>query len=59
MRFPIRSARGDTFPTSIDELLRPGPDPAVVHTIRDIVALYAAMHAAGLLRWDAATRTIY
>lgn len=59
VRFPIRSARGDTFPTSIDELLEPGPVPATVHlTRRDIVELYAAMHAAGLLRWDAATRTI-
>jgi hypothetical protein len=59
VRFPIRNARGDTVPTSIDELLKPGPGPAAVHpTRRDIVDLYAAMHAAGLLRWDAATRTI-
>jgi hypothetical protein len=59
VRFPIRSARGGTFPTSLDELLKPGPAPAAVELTRgDIVELYAAMHAAGLLRWDAATRTI-
>ena len=59
VRFGIRSARGDTVPTSIDELLKPGPGPAAAYpTRRDIVHLDAAMHAAGLLRWDAATRTI-
>lgn len=59
VRFPVRNARGDTFPTSIDELLNPGPGPAAVRrTRRDIVEFYAARHAAGLLRWDAATRTI-
>lgn len=59
VRFPIRNARGDTIPISIDELLSPGPGPAAVHaTRRDVVDLYAAMHAAGLLRWDATTRTI-
>ena len=60
VRFPIRNARLDTtFPTSIDELLKPGNGPAAVHrTRRDIIDLFAVMHAAGLLRWDAATRTI-
>lgn len=59
VRFPIRNERGDTTVTSIDELRRPGLAPAAVHpTRRDIVDLYAVMHAAGLLRWDAATRTI-
>ena len=59
VRFPIRTARGDTIPTSIDELREPGPGLAGAHlTRRDIVELYAAMHTAGLLRWDAATRTI-
>jgi len=60
VRFPIRNARGDTtFPTSIDELLKPGNVPVgLARTRRDIVDLFAVMHAAGLLGWDAATRTI-
>ena len=58
VRFPVRNERGDTFPTSIDEQRKPGPRPTDVRTIRDVVELYAAMHEAGLLRWDAATRTI-
>jgi hypothetical protein len=59
VRFPLRNERGDTTVTSIDELLKPGLGSAAVHrTRRDIVDLYAVMHAAGLLRWDAATRTI-
>ncbi|HEY8716995.1 hypothetical protein [Pengzhenrongella sp.] len=60
VRFPIRNARLDTtYPTSIDELLKPGNGHVgLARTRRDIVDLFAVMHEAGLLRWEAATRTI-
>lgn len=58
-RFPFRNQRGDTALTSIDELREPGPGPGAVRASRrDVVELYAALHDAGLLHWDAATRTV-
>lgn len=58
-RFPFRNEHGDTALTSIDELREPGPGAAGVRASRrDVVDLYAALYAAGLLRWDAATRTV-
>jgi hypothetical protein len=36
-----------------------GTVPTAVHPTRsDIVDLYGALHAAGLLRWEAETRTV-
>ncbi|MGY4644850.1 hypothetical protein [Cellulomonas sp. URHB0016] len=59
LRFPFRNAHGDTALTSLDELVAAGPVPGAVHPTRhDVVDLYGALHAAGLLRWDAETRTV-
>jgi hypothetical protein len=59
VRFPISFHGGGSTVTSIAEHTAPGPvPPTFVVAAEDVVGLYALMHDAGAMQWDAGTRTI-
>jgi hypothetical protein len=59
VRFPISFHGGGSMITSIAEHMAPGPVPPTFSvTTEDIVRLFALMHDAGAMQWNAATRTI-
>jgi hypothetical protein len=59
VRFPILFHCEGSMVTSIAEHTAPGPvPPRLVVTADDVVRLYALMHEAGAMQWNAETRTI-
>jgi hypothetical protein len=59
IRFPISFHGGGSTVTSIAEHTAPGPVPPTFSlTAEDIVRLFALMHDAGAMQWNAETRTI-